>query len=397
MLITEFFSSLITRVQSWVPFLRSTTRLTPLPATEPLPVPQPKKRRVRNENADNYGAFYYFDDVLEKLESYFKYLRYLKKDDRDTFDLYSRMGGQIVGGNTLYEDCDLPAGWLINRPSFGMIHFTDNDSKGRIDVKLAYYQKHKGHENLQPIHGDIYRVVLYYVDKNKPAMRYPLAFHIHISETGVISLLKERVSEVVHIKHRRRSSASIHVKGRPRDGNDRISTACRETWRVPEALVDLFKQHSEEYEGITIHEATARTFRFMANVCYNAGDGVRVNVRKRNMTAIFNVAMERTAYFFKDREKTVNDKGSTKRIFHVTRAHMRTYASGKSVPVRVHFKGERHFTWKDYQVVITVSGKHHIDINSINVASVDESEINNPADFVTQKQFGDVIRKHVTR
>ena len=47
-----------------------------------------------------------------------------------------------------------------------------------------------------------------------------------------------------------------------------------------------------------------------------AGDsGLRITARKGECAATFALDMDRTAYFFKDRDVTINDKGSRRKIF----------------------------------------------------------------------------------
>jgi hypothetical protein len=360
----------------------------PAPIVVPETAPAPKARRAqRKSDGKNYGAFVYFDDVLDRLDSYFKYLRYLKKDDPDAFNLYSQMGGQIMGKQSLFSPWETDPGWLAQRPTFGMVHFADDDGDDKITPKLAYFSKHRGHANLQPIHGDIYEVVFYYVEKKNPKIRVPMRYHVHVSCDGDITLLKERVAERITIHHRHKSRGGF-------------STISRQTWRVPELLCDLFEEKNIEsdkmYTDVSINEAAARLFRMIAGACYSASDGVRVNVYKGSLCCAFNVAMDRTAYFFKDREKTVSMSGATKRIFHAARAHMRVMPDGKQVPVRMHFRGERAFTWKGYHILITVNGKHHADLNGLSEPAVID-EINDYENFIDMKATGAMIKQAVAR
>ena len=83
---------------------------------------------------------------------------------------------------------------------------------------------------------------------------------------------------------------------------------------------------------------------------------IRVAVKKNKVTAVMNVNVERTPYFFRDRDPIVVD-GVTKRIFHVVRPHERADGS----VVRMHFRGAKQFVWNGYDVSITVPGKDHAD------------------------------------
>jgi len=267
-----------------------------------------------------------------------------------------------------------------------MVHFVDQDSNDLISAKLMYYQKLKKIHNVQPIRGDIYRVVIYYVKKDKPSIRYPMHFHVHVSDNGYITLLKERCAENIVVYHK-------HKKNRG------FSTISRQTWSVPRIILDFFQEkqemNKEKYKDITLNEAAAQLFKIIAGGCYMATDGIRVNVYKGSLCGVFNVAMERTAYFFKDREKTTTEKGNVKKIFHAARAHMRTLSDGRQVPIRMHFRGERDFKWNGYRVIVTVSGKHHMDVNDFSVAAVESAERNWDKDFMKMNELGKVIKKQV--
>ena len=92
---------------------------------------------------------------------------------------------------------------------------------------------------------------------------------------------------------------------------------------------------------------------------------------------MFNIEMTRTPYFFKNRSKTVSVNGSTRKIFHITRAHKRIGAGGRETFVKSHFRGERKFMWKGYDVQITMPGLHHKPIQ----------------EFSAPARFGDGRRK----
>jgi hypothetical protein len=383
----EIFNKCMDYIKS---LFRRAQPIAPVNVQEAWPVKAIKKqnnnRKSHKASGENYGTFIYFDDVLDRLDSYFKYIRYLKKDDPQSFDLYSRVGGQIIGSRAMLDPWELPSGWIIQRPSFGMVHFCGVDDSNSITPKLAYFQKFKGHANLQPIHGEIYRVTMYYVKAKNPKIRIPLHYHVHVSDRGEISLIKERTTERLEIKHR-------HA------GHGRFSTVTRQTWAVPEHLLDLFKDHADDdfYKGITVNEAAARLFRLIAGVSYTATDGVRVNVYKGQLCGVFNVAMDRTAYFFKDRDKTVSASGKSRRIFHAARAHIRTMPDGKQIPVRMHFRGERSFTWKGYKVLVTVSGKHHVDLNDFNIPAEDnDTPRNDNENVMDMEQMGLSLREHIS-
>ena len=348
------------------------------------PMQQSTPRPSKKMESKNFGTFVYFDDVLEKIEDYFKYIGYLKKDDPESYDLHSRVGGQIIGKNALLDPWELPTGWLVQRPAFGMVTFAHSDDDDSISVKLAYFKKLKRFANLQPVPGDIYEVVLYYVDKKNPKLRYPVAFFVSVAPDGQITLVKERRSENVKIKHKQKSRSGF-------------SMIVRQTWGVPQQLISLFAAVDRSKFANDVNQYASRLFSLIAGVCYTATDGVRVSVFKGSSCCVFNVAMERTAYFFKDRNKTVSAGGKTKRIFHVTRAHMRVLSDGRTIPIRMHFRGEREFIWNGYRTLITVNGKHHADINNFSMEAQIQEEINDHEPYVDLRELGSLISEGIQK
>jgi hypothetical protein len=105
----------------------------------------------------------------------------------------------------------------------------------------------------------------------------------------------------------------------------------------------------------TPEELATRLFALVVNMSESASGGAaQVRVKKGKVAAMFNIEIERTPYFFKDRERRVNVNGNRKKIFHVVRAHHR-----RGAPVRISTRGEREFMWRGYEVTITVPGLHH--------------------------------------
>jgi len=145
---------------------------------------------------------------------------------------------------------------------------------------------------------------------------------------------------------------------------------------------------------MTVEELAKFIFSSTANIYDSSNDGVRINVSNKNLVGVFNVAMHRTSKFFKDREKTVTSNGRTKPIFHVAKSHLRLVGE-KTIPVRMHFKGERKFTWKGYSVNITVPGVHHADVRQLTPAAIDvtNKELLNYPDHIDSKAVGEIIKK----
>jgi len=373
------------RALSWIGFA-SARPLARVDVESPAKLPAKRKAAAPEIEGDiapgsvdgknsNFGAFYYFDDVLEMLDSYFYHLARLRKHDRDAFDLYSQVGGQILGQRVLlYCNNGLQPEWLATRPAFGAIHIVGDrepDDGGAFYPKLIYYQKLKGFENVEPVSGDIYNVSIFF-DRRGEKARGVFDFYVHVDSLGSVRLLKQY-------------EQTKHTVGKGR----KSATLSRCEWRIPSGLRSMSERWAKEFDlpGDRVENYAAFIFSLVANARVLATDGVRVDVKKGNLTGVFHVAMERTAYFFKDREKVVSENGVTKRIFHATRAHHRR-VKGEIRNVRLHFRGLREFSWKGYRVVISVVGLHKANLNEFGAAAKYLEPGQKASDHLTMKEVG---------
>jgi hypothetical protein len=141
-------------------------------------------------------------------------------------------------------------------------------------------------------------------------------------------------------------------------------------------------------------EILRRTFIEAAMMYQNAslGSMIRVEASKGGLTATFGVEIKRTAYFFKDRDVTVNTltaSGRRKPIFHIVRPHLRHTKKGEIV-VPMHFSGLKDFDWAGYKVGITVPGRDHMHLTNFDVG---QQEIFPKGEkTLTKAQLGDRVR-----
>jgi hypothetical protein len=115
------------------------------------------------------------------------------------------------------------------------------------------------------------------------------------------------------------------------------------------------------------------------------------------LVGVFNVAMEHTASFFRDRDRVITANGKAARIFHATRAHFRTLPDGRHIPIRMHFRGLRRFAWNGYDITITVPGKHHVEINDFTAPMTLADDGVSGTGMLTAAAFGDEMKKHIIR
>lgn len=345
------------------------------------PQPQPRKQ-------ERIGPLYYLDDLLEQLDDYFRAVRWLRFNDQNTYDLYQKIGGQVVTDKiNIFDFKELTPRWRngIDRPAFGMIHFGDPTpwaKKDDIYPRFLYFHKLKRKADVQQTKFDLYELVSFVVDHKNTKFRIPIVHYLSVDPTGTISLLKQRIA----VKHK------IH----PKKINGRKSAEASFTtmeWRVPEFIYDLCRDSKERTgEDITPTEMVKNLFCAITSACENASAGIQVRVSRGDLCAMFHIDLKRTPYFFKDRQKTVNTNGRTKRIFHIVRPHLR--ANGTAV--RFHFRGLRKFQWNGYDVLVTMPGWHHRPLLEFSHPAFEEGDpkIKNEK-IIDSKGVSAILAKHI--
>ena len=334
----------------------------PLELEPPKPAPAPK---ADDDDAETFGTFVHLDNVLDTLDEYFEALRTLRHRDPDTFALYGRIGGQVMPWRgTLFEGNHLTPRWSqgYERPGLGMMHFASPSITGcdaeLITPTFMYFRKLEHKAYVQPTKDDLYEVTLYYRDRRKkPYVTGFGKFNVAVKADGIVHLLRELsiVPQALRrggvIKHRQWTTPTFlrEIAGAQQQANAADAAAG----------LGLSRRSKGKKAPWTPAQAAAWLFAFTANAVENASDGVQVMASRGGLTARFNVAMLRTPYFFKDRDKTVTEGGRTRRIFHIARTHKRHLANGRETYVRSHFRGERRFNWHGYAINITMPGLHH--------------------------------------
>jgi hypothetical protein len=116
----------------------------PKPEAAPKPARAPRQPRPRQkaENLEEYGQYYFRDQILDQLDQYFVYIKRLKQRAPDDYELHRRLGIHVVPGQTIqhfdtgrFEGTmdELDAWWKENRPSFGAVAY--GIDRGSVDVE----------------------------------------------------------------------------------------------------------------------------------------------------------------------------------------------------------------------------------------------------------------------
>lgn len=286
--------------------------------------------------------FHFREDILDRLDDYFFFLKRMRKTDPDAYALYSKVGASVVASTIGYRAHGdaLSAWWKDgNRPAFGAtaLLMADQDEKGILTPRFLYFQKMKRPWFVQPFKGDVYDVTMFYDNPDIEKRAHPIHYYIGVDADANMVPLRWLDLEDVIIQRR-------HV-------------FTKKKWRPPP------KSINPEREGAP---GLIEMFVMITDAFENSqGAEVRVACEKGGLVAAFGVEMKRTAYFFRDRSSNTN-----KRIFHVVRPHERAYKSGKTAMIKFHFRGIRDFMWNGYKVHVTVPGLHHNLLGDLNAGQI---------------------------
>jgi hypothetical protein len=357
------------------------------PETIPEPEPEPiKPRRKRKEEREDTGGSYYFrEDILDKLDGYFHYLRRFKHADPEAYGLFGKVGAAVLPNKTAFlrKEVDggvLPPTWNAgDRPGFFAAFSGDwKDTDSFISARFCYFQKFAtAPPTVEQTDDVVYKCVYYHDDRHPPKKRwlrrllrdsgFATEFWMAISADNKVRLLKERVYDTHKIVHRDAKPGVRKISWVP--------GACH--MRYSKTLTGWLRDQQEHHRNDKIFENVEafaeHLFTFVAHEQEMANSGTQVSVRKGDLQAVFAITIERTPYFFKDRDLVVNENGRRRRIFHIVRPHERIVGN-KSIMINMHFRGTRVFMWNGYRINITVPGLHHFVLPQFDIGAIEDDE-----------------------
>lgn len=419
---------------------RTTTPRKPKPviANEP-DVPSAELKIVEDgllfKESEMYGDYNFRDTILDQLDRYWVYLARMKKNDPDSYAMYSKLGAVIVPQvkfgfhrSAKVEDdvkhkvqkAELSAWWKVNRPSFGCVAYgidkvteaeelnppkpyfstTGYDDFGRSVKKgkplhvwfpkfLYFFKYNNPPPDVERVSvGDVYKMTIWWDrphdEKKKMKAGIPEEIPVVVQPDGNVQILKMLKTSLLHVPGKR--SRINGKRGRKSEGWSLKSRS----WGIPHHYARWAKNHGDTAEN------------YLANLFCNAAtyyehtnySMVRVSVKHRDMTAIFGVDIKRMGYFFQDRDITLTKNGFKQKVFHIVRAHKRQTKNGETY-IPFHFRGLREFEWAGYQVSITIPGRDHTMLPDFDVAGSDEYWIDKNDKVVSQGQIADAFASHI--
>lgn len=396
------------RLQAFVLLLVYGEPLPPRAQAEPAEPPPPRPKRGDRAELQASGEFYFKDTILDQLGRYFEIMGRVKRWDPEAYESFGKIGMHVLPRETLLENpaywtrrgtsgtarlgtdghgrpkvvrrveegereiATVPPQFLDRMPGFGAAvlcgrHWkeeTDPDSADRCMPTLFYFRKIDRIDHCRPAPKGwtLYEAAAMFDLKSQKAVNAqrkgkegPItqertggtaSFGVIVGPAGEIEPLRRWVLQDP-VQSRAGKGAKHRGKGHYFQPQGRAQSFGHfmEAWAIeadksPEALIRILFV-------LTIEMALT-----------SEASMTRVAAKKDGVTAAFGVNIERTPYFFKDRDRVPgSNRGG--RIFHIVRTHERVLPSGKVRPVRTHFRGLRRFMWNGYQMVITVPGWHH--------------------------------------
>jgi hypothetical protein len=399
----------------------------PAAKTKPAAERQPKVKLTLADDPEEWGQYYFRDQILDQLDRYFFYLKRMQAGDRHAYELLRQIGIQLVpySATRAYDkwrdqdNVELPPWWRMNRPAVGAVAYgfddltkeaeriivmnpaDPNDSrfkslsakeKRTLDglahrpfvISKSSQKYNRKTEDAPSIFW--YPRFLYFNKYNTPPPDFE---SVTGGDVYKMTVYWDRCDGRVPKKFRKSHKGGIpqeyalwveHDSTRVRVLRSRINERVVIKWAkgprggrsdTPTVFTSIHWAVPDRYLRWAHHnkiepEEYLRRMFVAAAEMYTAssmGSMIRVAVSKLDLTATFGVEIKRTPYFFKDRDLVLNERGVKKRIFHIVRPFVRT--DGTAVPM--HFRGLRQFTWAGYQVSITVPGRDHFTLPEFDV------------------------------
>ena len=366
-------------------------------------------RKRPGEVASAGGRFYFKDDVLDQLDYYFQTIRRFKVARRDFYDLASQTGINLIPDRAVYvpkkgeeeeeywpEVSRVDPWFAQTLPAFGSYCFGTlkkiryNETQEQVmHTRFIYFTRYakKGVPiTIQPIkEGTVYVIGLYF---DNVGIKAPDPFKArHLQKPGVVELpvVVARDGTITALKTLEPKALKFPRKNKRRSHE----MATRSEWGFPQALIRFAKEHKTTPERY-ICNRFAHAARMHGDLNSSM---IHVRVTKGDLAAVMNVDMERTPYFFKDRQPVFVD-GIKKKIFHIVRPHERVVGS-VSTDVHMHFRGLRKFNWNSYDVAITVPGWDHNNWAMADIAAydIDSEKGKKLKRFLNMKGVGEMVVK----
>lgn len=365
--------SLVHKFAGWLAWSRRPVEVDIVTPSVVLPTPASPvvvHRKPRQKHTET--SYYYLDDLLAEIPTCRKIMRKFKQIDEDAYNYHAKVGARLVA-NERKSNPQAEARFREILPATAMVYFPPlkNDPVA-LCVYFIKLTKKSAHIAVPVGARAVYRVSIVYVPKSRRAAGY--SYTVAMMDDG-----PKVVTE--------RSLARCSL---PKGG-----AFTQITWGVSPGLEWHWKMpHNDDgWRFPTSHEFGAKLFS-VASGYVETDQEFHVRAERDGMSVSFGVALKRTPYFFKNRDKIVNERGKTRPIFHAVEEHTRTLASGKTSFVPAHYRGLRRFTWNGELVTITRPEHSALEWNA---AAEEVAEREHPKGMVLIGDVADTILRATER
>lgn len=307
------------------------------------------------------GRYAFKRDILDRLDDAFAILRKIKKHDPKAYRQLASLGFPLHGPKTLYDLSELPASWRSGElPLFGSSSFLYRDENEEkkyegpvIYPRVMYFTKYaRPPAYVEKTGGTMFSLSVLYAglddESEKQWIRNGVLLHASVGvEDGKVRLLKEWHSRTI----------SAPSKRSRKDGKRGLKRGGGHSWTVRSLDYPRWTQETVTGRGARLMSPT-ELFIWCAGLNEMVNGDVQVRAYKGGLTALFAIDLLKVPQFFDEREEIIGRDGKAKRVFHIVRTHARQRGD-KVAYVKSHFRGERKFNWKGYEITISVPGKHH--------------------------------------
>lgn len=350
-----------------------------------------KRGPNKSRNTFDTGGMYYLGDLLKSLGDYNTVSRSLRKHHPDAYDYYARVGCTILNGDTLF-DLSLNSHWRnnTNLPSIGMAHWrgSERPMADKVHMVFSFYQKIRALPGVQFTNSTMYEVLVYYREHLDKNIILGMPFYVSVDPDGELSILRVMTEKNTVIRSKKARSLKQRIEKAKHHSGSKITGM--QHWGIPIFLKDIAVEQKS-----TPNKMAKFIFTAAVNAAETQGMGLLIRAKKNGVQSAFSIDLLRTPYFFKDRNKTVNEDGKTKKIFHIVRTHHRKLKMG-TITVKTHFRGLRKFAWNGYDVTISMPGYHHSDPIQLTMEALHEDDpFIQGKKMLGMKEAGRIIDEHL--
>lgn len=347
--------SFISRIWHWIVGSQSVVELP-----EEHAVSAPRQKR------EQYGAHYYFGDILNQLNNAVEDLALLRRAHPDAYELHRKLGIAVVSGDmdrSLLAFGETVEPFIVSAmPAFAGV-FCGREKKqddGKLYARFLMAQKIKHFEKVAAHTGTLYEMIGVWKGRGKEP--FVGNFFVSVDRSGNVAAVKVPIQR--------------HMCG----GRGR-EPFVRTEWDYPQVLKDIADENDASVDRVAHYWFTDTMSRAAA-----AESGIKVRARRGTVCATFAIDMLRTPYFFKDRIKAKNENGNTRPVFHYVKGHKRL---GKFI--KPHFRGMRRFRWHDFDVSVSMPGRDYGMVSEFDAGATYDG------DGLTAAEVGEIFDRVMDR